>query len=124
VAHHLFRAIKLTQQTIAGSIIGDAASIFTDVTSVGGKAFTIITEAGHDAFTLATGRWHRPDADVNLPDFCSIFVIGAGGVVTSIAGSVFTVATAAGGSIAGEVFTDITSALIKFLCSLGDLISR
>ncbi|KAF9510722.1 hypothetical protein BS47DRAFT_1395792 [Hydnum rufescens UP504] len=44
------------QPTTAGSIISDAASIFTDVTSVGGQVFTVITEAGRDAFTLATGR--------------------------------------------------------------------
>lgn len=47
--------------------------------------YTVLSEDGHDAFTLATG---------------------AGGVVTSVAGSVFTVATAA----AGSIFTEVTSA--------------
>lgn len=54
------------------------------MTSEGGSLYTVLSEKGHDAFTLATG---------------------AGGVVTSVAGSVFTVATGA----VGSVFEEVTS---------------
>ncbi|KAJ4464590.1 hypothetical protein C8R41DRAFT_717426, partial [Lentinula lateritia] len=73
----------------AGSVLGDATSLFGDATSIApgaGSIFTIVTSEGGDAITLAES---------------------AGGQVTSFAGHEFTVASNA---VVGSATTSSTGA--------------
>lgn len=48
---------------------------------------------------------------MSIPFFKNNYNLGVEGAVTSFGGSVFTVATSIAGSVGGELFTDVTSAL-------------